>query len=123
MPRKGFITRSNVTPSKRQFARKLRKQMTPAERVLWNKLRAKQIDGFHFRRQQIIRGFIVDFYCDAADLVIEVDGPIHEQQIEADQEREAVLKSLGLTVIRFTNKQVMNNMSFVLNRIKKYLKK
>ena len=95
--------------------------MTPAERRLWQQLRANRLDNWHFRRQQIIAGFIVDFYCHRAKLVIEVDGPIHDKQQEADAEREAILRALGLTVLRFTNRQVMNDMPAVLSNIREVL--
>jgi very-short-patch-repair endonuclease len=57
----------------------------------WQHLRANQLNGLHFRRQQIIDGFIADFYCHVARLVIEVDGEIHQQQAEYDAERDRVL--------------------------------
>ena len=91
--------------------------MTPAERRLWNCLRANRLDGWHFRRQQIISGFIVDFYCHKAKLVIEIDGPIHAQQEAEDAAREKVLSEHGLTIIRFTNQEVMNNLNHVLKSI------
>jgi very-short-patch-repair endonuclease len=92
--------------------------MTPAESQLWQQLRANRLDDWHFRRQQIIAGFIVDFYCHRARLVVEVDGPIHEDQPEADAERDTILRAHGLTILRFTNRQVMNNMPAVLREIK-----
>jgi len=103
-------------------ARELRKNMTPAERRLWQKLRANRLEGWHFRRQQIIDGYIVDFYCHKAGLVIEVDGPIHLQQKDQDAERDAVLFARGLRVIRFTNREVMNNTNQVLQTILHELK-
>ncbi|WP_292738042.1 DUF559 domain-containing protein [Nostoc sp. JL31] len=62
-----------------QRAKELRQQMTPEEKILWQHLRANRLNGLHFRRQQIINGFIADFYCHSTALVIEVDGKIHEQ--------------------------------------------
>lgn len=120
MDKKVIIIGQNVTPEKREKARELRQNMTPAERLLWQKLRANRLDGWHFRRQQIIAGFIVDFYCHRASLVIEVDGPVHNTQQEADAEREAVLAGHGLAVLRFTNSQVMNNMEQVLREIRRF---
>jgi len=69
--------------------------MTRAERVLWQRLKAGRLQGWHFRRQQVIDGFIVDFYCHAAGLVLEIDGGVHEQQREYDTERDAVLLARG----------------------------
>jgi len=121
MRRDQIVTGQKVTTEKHEMARELRRTMTPAERILWQRLRANRLDGRHFRRQQIIDGFIVDFYCHQAGLIIEVDGPIHETQKEADAEREAILTGRGLTVLRFTNQQVMNNMNEVLREIRGYL--
>ncbi len=121
MPAKNIIVGQNVTAEKAQRAKELRKNMTPAEHALWQKLRANRLDDWHFRRQQIIDGFIVDFYCHQAALVIEVDGPIHENQQDADAERETILKARGLTILRFTNRQVMNDMTAVLSRIREVL--
>jgi len=91
--------------------------MSPAERHLWAVLRANRLEGFHFRRQQIIDGFIVDFYCHAAGLVVEVDGPIHEQQGNYDANRDEVLANRGLRGYVFANEQVMTNLEKVLSRI------
>jgi very-short-patch-repair endonuclease len=121
MTRKNIIIGQKVTEQKAQRARELRQKMTPAERRLWQQLRANRLDNWHFRRQQIIDGFIVDFYCHRAGLVIEVDGPIHEDQQEADAEREAILRARELTILRFTNRQVMNDMPTVLQEIRRVL--
>ena len=122
MKPKNIVVGQKVTAAKVQRARELRQKMTPAERELWQKLRANRLDGWHFRRQQIIDGFIVDFYCHQAGLVIEIDGPIHAEQREADAEREAVLRARGLTVLRFTNREVMNRMRTVLSAIREALR-
>ena len=80
--------------------------MTPAERRLWNCLRANRLGGLQFRRQQVIDGFIVDFYCHAAAVVVEVDGPVHDDRADYDAERDRILTARGLRVVRFTNEQV-----------------
>jgi very-short-patch-repair endonuclease len=95
--------------------------MTAAERYLWKNLRANRLDGWHFRRQQIIDGFIVDFYCHKAGLVIEVDGPIHARRKLEDAERTAVLSTRNLRILRFTNREVMNNLDYVLQTIREAL--
>ena len=118
MPIKNIVTGQRVTPAKLQRAKELRQNMTPAEKTLWQNLRANRLDGWHFRRQQIIDGFIVDFYCHRAELVIEVDGPIHATQREADAKRETALRERGLAILRFTNHEVMNNLRTVLNTIR-----
>jgi len=121
MPVKNIVTGQKITGAKLQRAKELRRQMTPAERRLWQRLRANRLDGFHFRRQQIIAGFIVDFYCHRANLIIEVDGPIHNDQRAADEEREAILCSGELRVLRFTNGQVLQDLPSVLDTIREAL--
>jgi len=98
-------------------ARELRHNMTEAEKILWQHLRANRLDGFHFRRQQIIGKYIVDFYCHAASLIVELEGDIHEQQVEHDAEREADLVGRGLLVVRFKNEEVKHDLGSVLARI------
>jgi very-short-patch-repair endonuclease len=107
-----------IDPVKLERARKMRSRMTPAEELLWEELRAKRLEGFHFRRQQVIEGFIVDFYCHQARLVIEVDGGIHQQTMEYDKERDFLLKTKGLLVLRIENNEIVNNLSDVLERIR-----
>ena len=79
MPVKNIIPGQPVTKEKLQRAKELRRDMTPAEKILWQELRGNKL-GVHFRRQQVIAGFIVDFYCHKAGLVVEVDGDIHDLQ-------------------------------------------
>ncbi|AUB40226.1 Very-short-patch-repair endonuclease [Nostoc flagelliforme CCNUN1] len=100
-----------------QRAKELRQQMTPEEKILWQHLRANRLNGLHFRRQQIINGFIADFYCHATALVIEVDGKIHEQQAEYDAERDKVLSARGLRLLRIKNEEVRHELDKVLMRI------
>ena len=99
------------------IARELRKSPTAAEDHLWQALRRKAVEGQRFRRQHVFERFIVDFYCPAAHLVIEVDGDTHAQQAEYDALRTAFLESLGLRVLRFRNEDVFTNLSEVLARI------
>lgn len=84
--------------------------MTPAEKLLWKEVRANKL-GVRFRRQQVIQGFIVDFYCHYAGLIVEVDGDVHDLQKEEDERREKVLSELGLRVVRFRNDEVVRNLS------------
>src|SRR6185503_20128508 len=102
MSAKNIIPGQRVTKEKLQRAKELRRDMTPAEKILWQELRANKL-GVHFRRQQIISGFIVDFYCHKAMLVIEVDGDIHDLQKEEDARREQALREMGLRIVRFRN--------------------
>ena len=91
--------------------------MTADERILWGRLRANRLFGLHFRRQQVIDGFIVDFYCHEAGLVVEVDGAQHDDQREYDAERDRVLTQRGLHVLRISNGAVRANVADVLTRI------
>lgn len=120
MPVKNIIPGQKVTKEKLHRAKELRREMTPAEKLLWNELRANKL-GVHFRRQQIIQGFIVDFYCHKKALVIEVDGDIHDLQQEEDAKREQVLTEMGLQIIRFHNDEVIKNLSAVIKTIKQPL--
>ena len=91
--------------------------MTPAEKRLWQEVRAKKL-GVRFRRQQIIAGFIVDFYCHTAALVVEVDGDIHDLQHEEDARREKALREMGLKIVRFWNEDVIKELPMVVGRIR-----
>jgi very-short-patch-repair endonuclease len=90
-------------------ARVLRINMTDAERLLWQRVRLKQVQGLPFYRQKPLLAFIVDFYCPKAKLVIELDGSQHFEEAHrvADEERDAALTGLGLRVLRFDNRQVL----------------
>lgn len=101
------------------FARELRKNMTDGERLIWSKLRRRQIRGLQFYRQKIVGNYIVDFFCPAAKLVIEIDGGQHctPGGIGKDKIRDEYLGSLGLTVIRFHDSDVLKNIEGVLARI------
>jgi very-short-patch-repair endonuclease len=109
----------------KKTARALRKDQTEAEEMLWEKLRNRRFNGIKFLRQHPIvfsyngqeRFFIADFYCAQRRLVIEIDGPVHENQREYDELRSEILESLGYTVIRFNNDEVLNSIESVLGRI------
>jgi very-short-patch-repair endonuclease len=122
MPLKSIVTGQKVTQEKQQRAKELRRDMTPAEKILWNELRANKL-GVHFRRQQVIAGFIVDFYCHKAALVIEVDGDIHDLQQAEDERRTDVLKRIGLTILRFRNEDVIKDIDSVVGKIKQLVLK
>ena len=118
MNRGGKIIRGqNVRSEKLSFAKRLRREMTPAERALWRALRRNALDGLHFRRQQVIEGFIVDFYCDAVKLAIEVDGKPHEEQGEYDELREEVIARQGVRIIRIPN-EALHDIEAVIEFIK-----
>ena len=113
----GIVVGQLVTDEKLELSRLLRRRMTPAECVLWEAVRGNRLAGLRFRRQQIIDGFIVDFYCHAARLVVEVDGGIHEAQQGHDIARDQIIAGRALRVIRFTNDDVLNNLQDVLRQI------
>ena len=117
MPIKNIVTEQRVTKAKLERAKELRREMTPAEKLLWQEIRANKL-GVRFRRQQVIQGFIVDFYCHKAGLVIEVDGDIHDLQKEEDERREKVLSVMGLRIVRFRNDEVVKSLFSVVGKIK-----
>ena len=103
----------------KQASRDLRNNMTDAEQLLWHRLRRKQILGLQFYRQKPILNFIVDFYCPAANLVIECDGGQHytAEGLEADRARDQALAQLGLNVLRFDNRQILTETDAVVDQI------
>lgn len=107
----------------KQASRDLRNNMTDAEKLLWSRLRNKQILGLQFYRQKPILNYIVDFYCPAANLVIECDGGQHftDEGLEADQIRDKELAQLGLNVLRFDNGQVMGQIDDVVESIYQFI--
>ena len=100
-------------------ARELRKKQTPAEDLLWELLRDRQLSDAKFRRQHQFGDYLCDFYCHDAKLVVECDGAPHEKpdQIKHDAKRDAFLKAQGLTVLRFENERVLNDTDAVLQEI------
>ncbi|MCI0441138.1 MAG: DUF559 domain-containing protein [Chloroflexi bacterium] len=105
-------------------AKELRREMTPAEIKLWQKLRYGQLDGAFFRRQHPVGPFILDFYCAKAKLVVEIDGHSHGEQIEYDEARTRWLnEQKKYRVIRFANQDVMKNIEGVLQVIAAELRK
>ncbi|MBD2435855.1 endonuclease domain-containing protein [Nostoc sp. FACHB-110] len=98
-------------------ARELRKQQTPAEKILWECLKNRRLLNKKFRRQHNIDRYIVDFYCHEKLLIIEVDGSIHANQQTEDYIRENWLRSHDFTVIRFSNEQIFNDIELVLHTI------
>jgi very-short-patch-repair endonuclease len=98
-------------------ARKLRRQGTRGEQVLWEELRDRRLQGRKFRRQQPVGPFVLDFYCKSERLTVEIDGPVHAEQVEADAERQRLLESLGLRFLRISDQQVLSDLDGVLATI------
>ena len=102
-------------------AKALRKNLTSSEKILWNSIRRRPLNGLHFRRQHPYGIYILDFYCFKANLVIEIDGPIHMKRMKYDLERTKYIESSGLNLIRFKNDDIDNRLEWVLNKIKSSL--
>jgi very-short-patch-repair endonuclease len=98
-------------------ARDLRREMAPAEKILWQKLRNRWFAGFKFRRQAAIDGYIVDFDCAECKLVIELDGESHVGNEDADRNRQNDLEKHGLKVLRIWNPDLFDNLGGVLQAI------
>lgn len=102
------------------FRKKLRKSLTPAEAFLWKQLQNKKLEGRKFRRQHSVQNYILDFYCFEEKLAIELDGQVHFNPVaqQNDTIRTERLNQLGITVIRFENKMVFENLPEVLKEIR-----
>jgi very-short-patch-repair endonuclease len=108
-----------------ETARNLRKQQTTAEKAFWNKVRSKRFNGLKFRRQHPIefeyygeiRHFIADFYCPGLSLIVEIDGGIHERQKGYDKLRTEILSNMTYRVVRFSNKDVLENIEEVIKKL------
>jgi len=105
------------------FSQQLRKDMTEAEKHLWSRLRRKQLKECQFYRQKIIGQYIVDFYCPKAELVIELDGGQHyeENGREKDRLRDDAMTRMGIKVLRFSDKEVFENIGAIMEKIWSYL--
>ncbi len=110
---------------RKENRRKLRKNMTEAEAILWSKLKSKQINGYRFCRQTSVKNFIIDFYCSKLKLAIEVDGDLHyltEETIRYDKRRQKEIEKLGIKFLRFTNIEIYKNLNGVLITIENIAK-
>lgn len=105
---------------KREYAQRMREDMTPAERLLWGKICNRQL-GYRFVRQGLLWGYIADFYCAKARLAIEVDGSIHQQSEKAaeDRAKDQILAEYGIAVLRFANDEVFSKLRMVLDDVKR----
>lgn len=119
---KNHFPRLDVSPEMQrrmiEIARQFRKEPTKSENILWQALRGKKLDGHKFRRQQPIGNFIVDFYNAPYRLVVEVDGSVHDNQVELDQARQEILELIGLNVIRVNAEEVEKNLPAILQKIR-----
>jgi len=110
-------------PKLKEYARELRNNSTKSEIILWLKLKGKQFYGYDFHRQKPIDQYILDFYCYDLQLGIEIDGYSH-QLIEVHQKdivKEGRMKGLGITILRFTDNQVLNDLENVLRAVEFFI--
>jgi very-short-patch-repair endonuclease len=107
-----------MSSERTEFARTLCKHPTPAEDILWRHLRGSRFHGAKFRRQVPFDRYVVDFYCPAAKLVVELDGKRHEWSSDYDAGRSAVLQRIGVRVVRFANEEVCDDLDSVLARLR-----
>ena len=106
-------------PALKERRRRLRREQTYTERILWSQLRGRRLQGFKFFRQYSVGPFILDFYCPQQSLAIELDGPEHASPArrERDTRRTAYLNDIGITVIRFWNDELLENPNRVIDAI------
>ena len=118
-PPEKLLTTDN--PALYQRAKAMRQEMSKAEAKLWQHLRVGRLNGYKFRRQQPIGNYIVDFMCVTPKLIIEADGRQHTEQAAYDHARTAHLNSLGFTVLRFWNHEILQQTNDVLAEILRVL--
>lgn len=111
-----IVIRQQVQEVKILLSRQMRCEMTKIESMLWLRLRRNGL-GVHFRRRQIIEGFIADFYCREAALVVKVDGPIHDA--EYDRERDRIFSAKDISVLRFRSQDLENKIGWVISALRK----
>ena len=112
----------HYNPKLKQLARNLRNNSTLSEVLLWNALKGKQMLGYRFSRQKPIGEYIVDFYCSKLRLVIEVDGASHDDKYIYDDKRQKYLEKIGLTVIRYDDMDIKNQLNDVLIGIENWIR-
>jgi very-short-patch-repair endonuclease len=110
-----------MATERQHFARKLRRQSTTPEDILWSLLRAHRLDGLKFRRQVPLLGYTVDFLCLQRKLVIELDGAQHDAERDYDAARTLEIERHGFTLIRFRNEMVLNDRDAVIAAIRQAL--
>lgn len=108
-------------PKLKDFARKLRRDSTFTEIMLWNYLRGKQMRGYDFDRRRPIDNYIVDFYCKDLQLAIEVDGESHYGNTERDEKKDKRLNELGVTVLRYDDLEIVHKLDKVVESIEKWI--
>jgi very-short-patch-repair endonuclease len=97
-------------------AKSMRRDPTEAEALLWERLRGNKL-GAKFRQQHVLDRFVADFFCFRANLIVEVDGPVHKERKDLDEARDELLRRLGYTILRFSNEEVLRNVTAVIAQI------
>ncbi len=121
LPPAGGVGGGQFKPRNTERARELRSQTPPAERLLWRALSNRKLDGHKFSRQMPMGPYFADFLCRAAGLVVEIDGYSHDMRQDFDRRRDSFMAELRLTVLRFTNEEVMSNLEGVVQTIANWL--
>jgi len=119
MDQTNIVSRKH-SDQKQEMADDLRRRQTEAEAILWREVRADKL-GVKIRRQQIIDGFIVDFYCHASGHIFELDGGVHLGTKEYDRDRDAIIAARGLTIIRIPNERIINDLQGVLAEMREVI--
>ena len=109
--------KDRMTSRLTNLAKTLRKRSTDAELILWQRIKARRLEGIKFRRQQPIEDFIVDFLSFEKRIIIELDGGQHAEDRQKDRERDKLLTKAGFKVLRFWNNEIFENLDGVLERI------
>jgi very-short-patch-repair endonuclease len=106
---------------KKTFARTLRKGQTKAEKIVWELLRKRKFKYLKFRRQHVIEGFVIDFYCHELRLGVEVDGGIHLKRKDYDRLRQEVIESEGIKIIRVLNNELIGTREMALKKLEEII--
>lgn len=106
---------------KKIFARTLRKDLTKTEKLVWELLRKRKFMGFKFRRQHVLEGFVLDFYCPELKLGIEIDGRIHLKQKDYDKARQDIIESKGVTIVRVANMEILHEKRSILRTLEQLI--
>jgi len=125
MTQKNIAQNQRVSSAKVELSRELRKDMTAAEKEFWEMVRGKKMFGLKFRRQQIIDGFVVDFYCDSIGLCVEIDGGVHdsEEQKTYDKLRDEAIVLRRVRILRLSNDDVLNSKDKVVGLIREHIER
>ena len=110
-------------PATKEYRRLLRRTETPMERMLWSKLKGKQLEGYRFRQQHGFGPYVLDFYCPSLRLCIELDGEVHDEENvkQKDNDRTQFLMQNRISVLRVRNEEVEHNINLVLDRIRDFI--